>query len=88
MFIFAPWETEYQLVFGSDGGFVLLFVLSVLTFNIHSIMTQNKKLYSQPKAELLVVRFEQDFLEGSLRFGSSGRNIDYAAGEIDDQGDF
>lgn len=62
MFIFAQWETEYQLVFGSDGGFVLLFVLSVLTFNIHNIMTQNKKLYSQPKAELLVVRFEQNIM--------------------------
>lgn len=79
MFIFAPWETEYQLVFGSDGGFVLLFVLSVLTFNIHSIMTQNKKLYSQPKAELLVVRFEQNIMSGgqfSSTLGAAGSVLD------------
>ena len=81
MFIFAPWETEYQLVFGSDGGFVLLFVLSVLTFNIHSIMTQNKKLYSQPKAELLVVRFEQNIMSGKLNSSTGTEYLDRCGDE-------
>ena len=51
-------------------------------------MNKNKKFYSQPEAELLVIRFEQNFLEGSLNYGSAGRNIDYASGDIDDLGDF
>ena len=47
-----------------------------------------KNTYQAPEAELLVVRFEENFLEGSLNYGSAGRTIDYASGDIDDQGDF
>ena len=50
----------------------------------------NKKMttYERPTIDVLVVRFEENFLEGSLNYGSAGRNVDYASGDIDDQGDF
>ena len=51
-------------------------------------MNKERMAYIAPTSELLVVRFEQNFLEGSLNYGAAGRNIDYASGDIDDLGDF
>ena len=46
-------------------------------------MNKNKKFYSQPVAELLVVRFEQAFLTGSVNVGSSVTSFD-----LDDEEDW
>ena len=46
-------------------------------------MNKNKQIYSQPVAELLVVRFEQNIMSGG-QVGTAG----YAGSELDEDASF
>ena len=43
-------------------------------------MNKNKKFYSQPEAELLVIRFEQSVMSGG-QYGTAG----YAGSDLDEE---